>query len=149
MRGEMFGGKIMLTFAGRTVNNRDLILFCPSPQTTAKAPCHSHQMIVVQVFVGTVQCAPPDAKASAKLTSPEVSIQNHAIDAIITTFEKIAVQSAQLVRHALESVTVLCGHGNPWLKAAPTGAIFSEHRLRKNVATFRCKIECPSQRQTE
>jgi hypothetical protein len=57
----MFGSKIMLTFAGRTIYNRDLILFRPSSQTTAETPRHTHQMIVVQMVVGTVQCAPPYA----------------------------------------------------------------------------------------
>jgi hypothetical protein len=38
MSGEMFGCEVMLAFAGRTVHDRDLILFRPSPQTTAEAP---------------------------------------------------------------------------------------------------------------
>ena len=103
MRSEMFGGKIMLALARRTVHDRDLILFRPSPQATAEAPCHSHQMIVIQVFVGTVQCAPPYAKASAKLTSREISVQNHTIHAIVTAFEKIVVERAHLFGHALEA----------------------------------------------
>jgi hypothetical protein len=103
MRGEMFGGKIMLALARRTVHDRDLILFCPSPQTPAEASCHSHQMIVIQVFVRTVQCAPPYTETSAKLTPPEISVQNHTIHAIITAFEKIVVERAHLVGHALEA----------------------------------------------
>src|SRR3954452_15870449 len=135
MRSEMFGGKIMLALARRTVHDRDLILFCPSPQTTAEASCHSHQMIVLQVFVGTVQRAPPYADASAKLTPPEISVQNYAIHAIITAFEKIVVQRAQLVWHVSERNR---SAPLPQLltRSCPTGAIFSEHTLRKNVGSF-------------
>src|SRR4051794_30910933 len=143
MRSEMFGGKIMLALARRTVHDRDLILFCPSPQTTAEASCHSHQMIVVQVFVGTVQRAPPYADASAKLTPPEISVQNYAIHAIITAFEKIVVQRAQLVWHVSERNR---SAPLPQLltRSCPTGAIFSEHTLRKNVVSYskRCEINC-------
>ena len=90
----------MLVFAGRTVHDSDLILFRPSPQTAAEAPRHAHQMIVVEILIRTIQGAPPEAKARAKLPPPEVCVQDHAIDAIITTFEKIAVEGAQLVWHA-------------------------------------------------
>jgi hypothetical protein len=100
MSGEMFGGEIMLAFAGRTVHDRDLILFRPSPQTAAEAPRHAHQMSIVEIFIRTIQGAPPEAKAPAKLPPPEVCVQDHAIDAIVTAFKKVAVNGAQLVRHA-------------------------------------------------
>ena len=90
MRGEMFGRDVMLTLPGRTVDHGDLIFFGPSSQTTAESPRHAHQMIVVQVVIGTVQRTPPGAQASARLPQREVCVQDHTIDAIITAFEKIA-----------------------------------------------------------
>src|SRR3954447_11187493 len=99
-------------------------------------------MIVVQVFVGTVQRAPPYADASAKLTPPEISVQNYAIHAIITAFEKIVVQRAQLVWHVSERNR---SAPLPQLltRSCPTGAIFSEHTLRKNVVPWNAKIPSP------
>jgi hypothetical protein len=99
MSGEMFGGKVMLAFAGRTVHDRNLVLFRPGSQTAAETPRHAHEMIVVEILIGTVQGAPPEAKAPAKLPVPEVRVQDHTIDAIVTAFEEIVVHGAQLVRH--------------------------------------------------
>ena len=48
MRGEMFGGELMLAFTGRTVHDGDVILFCPGPQTSANPPRHAHQMRIVE-----------------------------------------------------------------------------------------------------
>ena len=50
----MFVRHIMLAFAGRTVHDRDLVLLRPGPQTTAEASGHAHQMIVIEILVGTV-----------------------------------------------------------------------------------------------
>jgi hypothetical protein len=100
MGGEMFGGEIMLAFAGRTIHHRDLILLRPSPQTAAEAPRHAHQMIVVEILIRTIQGTPPEAKAPGKLSPPEVCVQDHTIDTIVTALKELAVDGAQLVRHA-------------------------------------------------
>src|SRR5882762_5803710 len=101
--GEMFGRDIMLALPGRTVHHGDLILLGPGSQTAAESPRHAHQMIVVQVVIGTVQRTPPGAQASPGLSHREICVQDHTIDAIITAVEKIAVEGAQLVWHAFRA----------------------------------------------
>src|SRR6516162_2710926 len=100
MSGEMFGGDVMLALPGRTVHHGDLILFGPGSQTAAESPRHAHQMIVVQVVIGTVQRTPPRPQPSARLPHCEICVQDHTVDAIITALEKIVVEGAQLIRHA-------------------------------------------------
>ena len=58
MSREMCGRDVMLALARRTVHHGDVILFGPSSQTTTESPCHAHQMIVVEIVVGTVQRTP-------------------------------------------------------------------------------------------
>src|SRR5260370_31306058 len=99
----MLGRDVMLALPGRTVHYGDLILLGPGSQTAAESPRHAHQMIVVQVVIGTVQRTPPRAQASARLPHREVCVQDHTIDAIITAVEKIAVYGAQFFRHAFWS----------------------------------------------
>ena len=73
MSREMFGRDVMLALARRAVHEWDLILFGPGSQTAAESPRHAHQMIVVEVAIGTVQC-PPSAQASARLSHGEVRV---------------------------------------------------------------------------
>ena len=100
MGREMFGCDGMLTLPGRTVHHGNRILFGPSSQTATEAPRHAHQMMVVQVVVGALQRTPPRAQASSAMPHREVRVSDHTIDAIVTALDQIAVESAQLVRHA-------------------------------------------------
>src|SRR5438128_75745 len=131
----------MLALAGRTIHHRDLVGLCPGTQTAAESSRHAHQMIVVQLVIGTAQCTPPHAQSSAGLAHREVCVQNHPIDAIITAFEKIAVEGAQLVRHCFRSVTATCLSPQPLTESCPAGATISRRSPRKSVATFRRKIQ--------
>ena len=123
MSGEIFGCEVMLVFAGRTVHDSDLILFRPSPQTAAEAPRHAHQMIVVEILIRTIQGAPPEAKASAKLPPPEVCVEDHTIDTIVTALQEIAVDGAQLVRH-VRSINTTCLPPQQLTASCPSGPLF-------------------------
>src|SRR3954453_14151420 len=82
----------------------------------------------------TLRVAPlkTTAPQSYAIRRTEISVQNYAIHAIITAFEKIVVHRAQLVWHVSERNR---SAPLPQLltRSCPTGAIFSEHTLRKNV----------------
>jgi hypothetical protein len=67
MSREMCGRDVMLALAWRTVDHGDVIFFGPSSQTMTESPSHAHQVIVVQIVVGTVQRTPPRAQGSAGL----------------------------------------------------------------------------------
>jgi hypothetical protein len=41
----------VLFFAGRTVDNRDLIFLSPGPQTSTEASRHPYQMVVVELGI--------------------------------------------------------------------------------------------------
>jgi hypothetical protein len=90
---------LVLVFAGRAVDDRYAVVLCPGPQTPAESAGHAHEMVIVEIVVGTVQGTPPHTQASAALAHSKVRVQNYAIDAIVTTFEKAAVKGAELVRH--------------------------------------------------
>src|SRR5260370_5835509 len=107
-------------------------------------------MIVIQIFIGTIELTPPQTKPSSELSLGEIGIQNHPIDAIIITFQKLTVQSAQLVRHGglssesrtvLRSVTGMRLRVQTLRQGCPAGASFSERSLRKSRATFRRRIQ--------
>jgi hypothetical protein len=99
MRGKILCRHIVFALTRRTVHHGNLLILRPGPQTTAESPRQAHQMIVVQVVVGTVQSAPPHTQSPAGLTHSKVRVQNHAINAVVTAFKKVAVKGAQLVRH--------------------------------------------------
>src|SRR5271166_2532904 len=75
VRGEVLLRHLVLLFAGRTVDHWDLVLFCPGTQTPAEASRHAHQMVVVEIGIGTVQLAPPYTQSSASLTHSKVCVQ--------------------------------------------------------------------------
>jgi len=50
----MFLRHLVLVLTRGTVHNRDVIGFCPGTQTAAETSCHTYQVSVVQVFIGTV-----------------------------------------------------------------------------------------------
>src|ERR1017187_4614417 len=95
----MFLRDLMLAFSRRTVHYRDMVRLGPGPQTPAEAPRHTHQVVVVQILIGTVERTPPNAKASSRLPHGKIGVAHHPIHAIITTFQKLAIKGAQLVRH--------------------------------------------------
>ena len=103
-RRELLLGDFMLAYLWRTVHHGDLVGFGPCTETPAEAPGHAHQMGVIQVFIRTVEFTPPHAKATSCLAHTEIRIQNHAIDAIVIAFEKIAVKGAQLVGHVWQRI---------------------------------------------
>src|SRR5450759_3857559 len=139
--GEIFLCDLVLALARRTVHYRDAIGFSPGPQAPAEPSRHAHEMIVIQILIGTVQGTPPSAKASPGLTHSEVGVQHDTIHAIITVLEKIAVQGTQLVRPAFRSITRARPFPQPLPESCPAGATFSERSLRKSVATSWRKIQ--------
>ena len=61
-------------------------------------------MSIIEIVITTVQGAPPETKTSSKLAPAEISVQDYAIHAIITAFQKLTVERAQLVvRHDYEA----------------------------------------------
>ena len=84
--GEMFLGYLVLALAGRTILYRNAVGLGPGPQPTAESSSHgtryarsacvphAHQMIVIQILIGTIQGTPPRAKASPGLTHSEVGV---------------------------------------------------------------------------
>src|ERR1700733_11509708 len=92
VRGEMVLCYFVLLFAGRAVDHRDLVFLCPGTQTPAEAPRHAHQMVVVEIGIGTVQLAPPYAQSSASLPHPKLCVQSHAVDTVVAAFEKITIK---------------------------------------------------------
>src|ERR1022692_582368 len=144
----MLFGDLVLLLAGGAVHHWDVIGLGPGAQTTAEASCHAHQMVVIQVFIRAVQFPPPHTKPSARLAHGEVGVQNDAIDAIVTTFQKLAVKRAQLVWHGdlLRVVDYNSERKTAPLplqaprQSCPVGATFSRRSPRKSVATFRRKI---------
>src|SRR6266852_4637783 len=124
---------LMLAFASRTVHYRDMVGFGPGTETTTESPRHAHQMVIVQILIGTIQFPPPHAKTATGLSHGEVGIRNHPIDAIIPTFQKLTVQSAQLIRHDLCSVPAIppstqTGRSSSW-------RIFATWRLGERFIT--------------
>src|SRR5947209_4495599 len=104
MGSKMLCRDIVFSLAGGTVHDRDMIRLGPGPQAPAEAPRHAHEMVVVEVGIGTAQRTPPHPQPSAGLAHSKVRVQHYAIDTIVTAFEKIVVKGAQLVRH-VRSVT--------------------------------------------
>src|ERR1035438_2139447 len=106
-------------------------------------------MIVVQGFIGTVQFPPPYTKAFPRLAHREVSVQNDAIDAVIATFQKLVIKSAQLVGHGnLLRVVDYNSEGKTAplplqapCQSCPVGATFSRRSPRKSVDSFRRKVD--------
>src|ERR1039457_6935145 len=88
----MFLRDLMLAFSRRTVHYRDMVRLGPGPQTPAEAPRHTHQVVVVQILIGTVERTPPNAKASSRLPHGKIGVAHHPIHAIITTFQKLAIK---------------------------------------------------------
>src|SRR5665213_2202438 len=144
MSGQMLRRHVVLALPGRTVHHRNILLFRPGPQATAESSRHAHQVVIVQRLIRTVKSAPPYTQSSAGLAHPEVRVQNHPINAVVTAFEKIAVESTQLVRHDLRSVTFFPKSPQPPAASCPAGASFSGRSPRKSVATFRRKIRLTS-----
>src|SRR6266699_2487068 len=99
----MLLGDFMFAFTTRTVHYGHVVRLGPGAQATAKTPGHAHQVVVVQVLIGTVELTPPHAKPSPGLAHREVGVEDHPIDAIITTVQKLTVKSAQLVGHGESS----------------------------------------------
>src|SRR6266700_7785277 len=93
----MLLGDFMLAFASRTVHAGDIVRLGPGTKPTAETPSHAHQVVVVQVVVGTVELTPPHAQTSPGLAHGEVGVEDHPIDAIITTVQELTVKSAQLI----------------------------------------------------
>src|SRR5438552_15112773 len=89
----------MFAFAGATVDDGHVVGFGPGAQATAETPRHAHQVVVIQVLIGTAELTPPHAEAASRLAHGEVGVQDHPIDAIIPTVQKLTVKSAQLVGH--------------------------------------------------
>src|SRR5665213_3352669 len=143
MSGQMLRRHVVLALPGRTVHHRNILLFRPGPQATAESSGHAHQVVIVQRLVRTVKSAPPYT-SSAGLAHSEVRVQNHPINAVVTAFEKIAVESTQLVRHDIRSVTFFPKSPQPPAASCPAGASFSRTAPRKSVATFRRKIRLTS-----
>src|SRR5437899_2031255 len=77
----------------------EVIVLDPGAQATAETPRHAHQVVVIQVLIGTAELTPPHAEAASRLAHGEVGVQDHPIDAIIPTVQKLTVKSAQLVGH--------------------------------------------------
>jgi hypothetical protein len=67
MSGDMLFRHFVLLFAGRAVDNRDLVLLCPGTQTPAEPPRHAYEVIIVEVGIGSVQRAPPNSQPSTSL----------------------------------------------------------------------------------
>src|SRR5271154_7093941 len=125
---------LVLLFAGRAVDHRDAVVFRPGPQAPAESARHAHEVVIVEILIRPEQLTPPHAQAAAGLAHSKICVQDHAVDAIVTAFEKIAVENTQLVRHDLRSVTLF--PKSPQLPPKlPAGASFSGRSPRKRVVT--------------
>src|SRR5665213_2481308 len=131
MSGQMLRRHVMLALPGRTVHHRNILLFRPGPQATAESSGHAHQVVIVQRLVRTVKSAPPYTQSSAGLAHSEVRVQNHPINAVVTAFEKIAVETTQLVRHDLRSVTLFPKSPQPPPMLPPRGLFFGAQSPKK------------------
>ena len=103
VRGKVLLRHLMLVLPRGAVDDRDAMGFGPGTKTTAESAGHAHQMVVVQIFIGTVQLPPPHAKASRRLPHSEICIQYYTIDTIVMALQKIGVKIAQLVSHVLRA----------------------------------------------
>src|SRR5665213_3065632 len=131
MSGQMLRRHVVLALPGRTVHHRNILLFRPGPQATAESSGHAHQVVIVQRLVRTVKSAPPYTQSSAGLAHSEVRVQNHPINAVVTAFEKIAVETTQLVRHDLRSVTLFPKSPQPPPMLPPRGLFFGAQSPKK------------------
>jgi hypothetical protein len=101
VRAQILLSDLVFVVSGRTVQNWNMVGLGPRPQPSAETACHAHQVSVIEVFIGTLQCAPPAAEAASINTFAEVRIQDDAVHAIVASFQKIFVLLTQRVCHAV------------------------------------------------
>jgi len=73
--------------AGLTGLNWDVIGERPGAEPPPEPPGQPYQMGIIEIFVAAMQLAPLDAKPCRALSEPEVRVQNHAIERIITAIK--------------------------------------------------------------
>src|SRR6266498_2625401 len=118
---------LVLAFSSAAVDDGNPVRPGEASHASTEAPCHAHQVRVVQLFFRAAhQTSPPFAEPAARVAQPEVGIKDDAIDAVIATFQQIAIPLAQLV-----------GHRRRVNRPAPSGATPSGRRPRRSVAVWR------------
>jgi hypothetical protein len=91
----------VLTLTSTAVNNRDVVGFGEAAHPTTEATGHTHQMRIVQMFVGAIhQAAPPLPKTAGRVRQHVVGVQDDAIDTVVGTRQQISIPLAQLVGHS-------------------------------------------------
>jgi hypothetical protein len=68
-----------------------MVGFGPGMKTAAETAGHTHQVVVVQILIGSIQLPPPHAKTSSCLPQGEIGVADHPIDAVISTLQELAV----------------------------------------------------------
>src|SRR5207253_1045322 len=127
--------------ASFAVDHGNVSGFGESPQTTAKAPRHPHEVGVVEMLIRAIQLLSPSAEATARVAHAKVRVQHNAVHTIVRSFEKVSVVFAQWVRHPVTlplrrdqgRVTAMARGFQPLMRAAPLGATFSERSLGKSL----------------
>ena len=99
--GEELFSNVVLTLTSAAVNDRDVVGFGEAAHPTTEATGHTHQMRIVQMFVGAFhQAAPPLPKAAGRVTQRVVGVQDDAIDTVVGTLQQISIPFGQLVGHS-------------------------------------------------
>src|SRR5208282_227353 len=77
--GQIFISHVMLALPGRTVDDRNVVRLGIAPHTPAEPTSQPHQMSIVQSFVRSSECTPPNAETAGTMRHPEIRIQDNAI----------------------------------------------------------------------
>ena len=85
--------------SGNGVDDGDAVLEGPRPQPPAEPPRQSHQVIVIEVVVGSEQLAPPRAKPAGRRGQPEIPIADDSVDAVVNPVEQFRVALFKSIVH--------------------------------------------------
>src|SRR5207253_7193335 len=134
--------------ASFAVDHGNVSGFGESPQTTAEAPRHPHEVGVVEMLIRAIQLLPPSAEATARVAHAKVGVQDKAIHTIVRAFEKVSVVLAQCVWHPVtlphpQRSRKSNGNGRRVSTSCvrcPARGPFSERSLGKSVVRYRGEI---------
>src|ERR1035438_9611397 len=87
----------MLALARLGINYGNLISGAISPQPSRERSGHVPQLLVIEVRVAAMELPPPRAESPTSLAHRKVSVEHHAIHAIVGSLQQLRIITGQLV----------------------------------------------------